>query len=84
MALTHLARGLLWGAALALTFLAVTAARAETMVVERIVPPGAILSYSEGGQVVRTLNIPEGRVRVTIEFSGGGGPGIHVGHRRKR
>lgn len=42
--------------------------RAETMTVERVVPPGSTLTYSEGGVVVRTVPVPVGRVRVTIEY----------------
>lgn len=58
-----------------------TRARAEPqkMTVERVVPPGSTLTYSEGGVAVRTVNVPEGRVRVTIEF---GGP-IRVGRKRQ-
>ncbi len=55
-------------------------ARAETMVVERIVPPGATLTYAENGSVVRSINVPEGRVRVTIEFNGP----IRIRHRGVR
>lgn len=45
-------------------------ARAERMVVERVVPSGATLTYSEGGVPVRTVNVPEGRVKVIIEYGG--------------
>lgn len=45
-----------------------TAARAETMTFQRVVPPGAQLTYSEGGQVVKILTPPPGRVTVTIEY----------------
>jgi hypothetical protein len=55
------------------------AVRAETMTVERVVPAGATLTYSEGGQVVRTISVPEGRVRVTIEY---GGP-VRPGHGKR-
>lgn len=75
----YLFQGLGYGIALGLVFLGLNAARAETMVVERIVPPGASLSYSEGGTIVRTIAVPEGRVRVTIEFSGS----IRPGHGRR-
>lgn len=44
------------------------AAHAETMVVERVVPPGATLTYSEDGRPLRTIAVPEGKVRVIIEF----------------
>ena len=53
-------------------------ARAETFVVERVVPEGATLVYTEGGRVVRSLDVPVGRVRVTIEFDAA----IQPRHRR--
>lgn len=62
-----------------LTWAWVLGARAETMTVERVVPKGATLSYSEYGSIVRTINVPEGRVRVTIEY---GGP-VRPRHGRK-
>jgi hypothetical protein len=55
-----------------ITVLTVGRSRAETMILERIVPPGAVITYSEGGSVVRTMVLPEGRARVTIEFVGRG------------
>lgn len=55
------------------------AANAETMVIERIVPEGATLTYSENGVAVRTSPVPPGRVRVTIEY---GGP-VTPRHRRR-
>lgn len=58
----------------------VKAARAETMVIERIVPEGATLTYSEGGVPVRMSPVPAGRVRVTIEY---GNLTIKTQHRRK-
>lgn len=58
-----------------------TASRAEPpIVVERIVPPGASLTYSENGVAVRSVNVPPGRVRVTIEFGGS----IVPRHRRRK
>lgn len=49
------------------------AARAEPQVMrlDRIVPPGAQLTYSENGQVLRTISVPEGHVSVVITFGGG-------------
>lgn len=49
------------------------AARAEPQVMrlDRVVPPGAQLTYSENGQVLRTISVPEGRVSVVITFGGG-------------
>lgn len=61
-----------------LTLLALSAARAETIVIERIVPPNAMLTYSENGVPVRSSPVPEGRVRVTIEY----GTTIVPRHRR--
>jgi hypothetical protein len=51
------------------------------MVVERVVPPNASLTYSVAGTPVQSVNIPAGRVRVTIEF---GSPIVprHAAHRR--
>lgn len=54
-------------------------ARAETMQIERVVPPGATLTYSEGGSAVRTVSVPPGRVRVTIQY---GGVSVIPRHRR--
>lgn len=48
----------------------ISPSRAERMIVERVVPAGATLAYSEGGVVVRTIAVPPGRVRVTIEYGG--------------
>jgi hypothetical protein len=41
---------------------------APPIVVERVVPPGATLTYAVDGQTVSVLNVPPGRVRVTIEL----------------
>lgn len=38
------------------------------MVIERVVPPGASLTYSVDGVPVHTIRVPEGRVRVVITF----------------
>lgn len=56
---------------LAALIFAVTAycARAEPpMVIERVVPSGASLTYSVDGVPVHTIHVPEGRVRVVITF----------------
>lgn len=64
------------------TLLLAASARAEVLTLERVVPPGAQLTYSEGGQVLRTLAVPPGRVRVTIEFTPpAGGHHHYVGRR---
>lgn len=57
-------------------------ARAEpvTMKFERVVPPGAQLTYSEEGTVLKTLNVPPGRVTVVITYNGSIVPG-HGGRR---
>lgn len=39
------------------------------MVIERVVPPGATLVYVVDGVMVHTINVPEGRIRVTIELN---------------
>ena len=62
------------------TLAVVCNAKAETMVIERIVPPRASLTYSVDGAQVHSVQVPEGRVRVTIEY---GGAPIHLRHARR-
>lgn len=69
--------GLLWIAlfSLCVSILLIVGARAETFVLERDVPPGARLTYTVGGVVQQTMEVPPGHVRVRIELSGAGGWG---------
>lgn len=55
-------------------------AHAETMVIERVVPANATLTYAVDGVSVHTVQVPEGRVRVTIEYKGS----IHPNHGPRR
>lgn len=52
----------------------------ERMVIERVVPSGATLTYAVDGVVVSTIQVPEGRVRVIMEF--GSAPSIRRGTQR--
>lgn len=38
------------------------------MVIERVVPPGATLTYAVDGVTVHSIKVPEGRIRVTIQL----------------
>lgn len=39
------------------------------MVIERVVPPGATLTYAVDGVTIHSIHVPEGRIRVTIELN---------------
>lgn len=65
---------------ISLVFLFIEEARAETMVIERVVPSNATLTYAVDGVSVHTVQVPEGRVRVTIEYKGS----IHPNHGPRR
>lgn len=43
-------------------------AHGETLHIERVVPAGAALTYTENGQVIRRVDIPPGLARVTVEY----------------
>lgn len=54
-------------------------ARSEQPIrLERVVPPGATLTYAVDGVPVNTIRVPEGRVTVIITYGGS----IAVGHGR--
>ena len=40
----------------------------QRMIIERIVPPGARLTYSVDGTPVSSIPVPPGRVRITVEY----------------
>lgn len=50
------------------------ATRAETIRLERIVPPGAALTYSVNGREVQSIPVPPGRVSVVVTYGERGVP----------